>query len=345
MVNNILELINRRKNFVEVGCPAPLPDTKNTILPEGYQVLGSKKSLAEQIKGALEKPEVNKVGVYGMGGVEKTCLLNEVKKLVLENKLFDRVIDVVVGQSNDIMQMQQQIGDILNKEMPKSKEGRASFLRNMLVEMKGNILIVFDDLWKEYDLIKEVGIPLSKEGCKVLITSRDENILTNNMINGNDCFEVTCLNKKVSWTFFKTIIDYQFNTVDMEIVAKEVVRECGGLPLALDTIAKALKEKPIDCWKDALTKLKNSIPMNIKGVTDKVYASLKLSYDYLDGEEAKLLFLICSVFPDDYYISTKDLQVYAMGMRLLKGINTWGDARNSIIKLLDHLTSSSLLQL
>ncbi|XP_038902430.1 disease resistance protein SUMM2-like [Benincasa hispida] len=94
----------------------------------------------------------------------------------------------------------------------------------------------------------------------------------------------------------------------MEIIAKEVVRECGRLPLALDTIAKALKQKQINYWEDALSKLKKSIAVDIKGVTHKVHASLRLSYDYLDGDEAKILFLLCSVFPDDYMIINKDLQ-------------------------------------
>ncbi|XP_038901764.1 disease resistance protein At4g27190-like [Benincasa hispida] len=344
---HVLELINKRNNFVEVGCPAPLPDTENTIIPDGYQVLGSKTSMAKQIKDALARPEVKKVGIYGMGGVGKTYLLNEVKKLVLEDKLFDRVIDVSVGQSNDVMQMQQQIGDILNKELPKSKEGRASFLRNILVEMKCNILITLDDLWKEYNLIKEIGIPCSdssKEGCKVLMTSRFQNVLTNYM-NTNKCFEVTSLDEEESWMFFTKIIGNKFDTIDMKNVAKEVARECGGLPLALDIIAKTLKGKHINCWEDALSKLKNPIAMDIKDVSDKVYASLRLSYDFLDGDEAKLLFLLCSVFPDDYEIPVKDLQMYAMSMRLLKMVNTWKKARNRVVNLVQDLASSSLLQL
>ncbi|XP_038902150.1 disease resistance protein At4g27190-like [Benincasa hispida] len=342
-VNYILQLIDKRNKFLEVGYRAPLADTENTIVPGDYQVLESKTSLAKDIKNALAKPDVNKVGVYGMGGVGKTYLLNEVKRLVLkeDDKSFDRVIDVSVGRSNDLTQIQEQIGDQLNIELPKSKEGRASFLRNNLAKMEGNILVLLDDLWKEYDLIKEIGIPLSKEGCKVLMTSRSRDILTNNM-NTQECFQVSSLTEEESWKFFKAIIGDKFDTIYMESIAKEVSKECGGLPLALDTIAKALKGKDMHYWEDALSKLKNSIGMDIKGVSDKVYASLRLSYEYLDGEETKLLFLLCSVFPDDYKIGMKDLQMYAMGMRLLNKVKTWEDAKNRVMKLVHDLISSSL---
>ncbi|KAG7037242.1 putative disease resistance protein, partial [Cucurbita argyrosperma subsp. argyrosperma] len=218
------ELIAKRINFVEVGYPAPLLETKNIIVPGGYQVLESKISMAKQIKKALQ--EVSRVGVYGMGGVGKTYLLNEVKKMVLE-EVFDRVIEVFVGQSNGVIQIKEQIGDVLNVKLPKSKEGRTSFLRNNLAIMEDDVII--------------------------------------------------------------------------------------------------LKGKHMNHWKDALSKLRD----DIKGVGDKVYASFRLSYDHLVGEEPKLMFLLCSVFPDDYKIFfLNDLQMYAMGMRLLRKINTWEDLKN-----------------
>ncbi|XP_022944435.1 probable disease resistance protein At4g27220 isoform X3 [Cucurbita moschata] len=334
------ELIAKRINFVEVGYPAPLLETKNIIVPGGYQVLESKISMAKQIKKALQKAEVSRVGVYGMGGVGKTYLLNEVKKMVLEEKVFDRVIEVCVGQSNGVIQIQEQIGDVLNVRLPKSKEGRASFIRNNLVKMEGSVLIILDDLWKEYDLVKEIGIPCSS--CKVLMTSRSQDILMNNM-NTTMCFQVNSLSEEESWKFFTEIIGDEFDTPDMENLAKMVVRECGGLPLALDTVAKALKGKHMNHWKDALSKLRNSIGMDIKGVSDKVYASLRLSYDHLVGEEPKLMFLLCSVFPDDYKISLNDLQMYAMGMRILRKVNTWEDMKNRVMKLVHDLKSCSLL--
>ncbi|XP_022143564.1 probable disease resistance protein At4g27220 [Momordica charantia] len=347
-VKDILQLIEEGKKFEKVGHPAPLPDTKSSTLPADYQVLESRTLMAEKIKDALSNPNVNKVGVCGMAGVGKTKLLDEIKKLVLENKLFDRVIDVTVGRSNGVVEIQDQIGGKLNMGLSmkaETKEGRAPFLRNKLVEMKDKILIMLDDLWNEYDLEKEVGIPCrsesSKEGCKILMTSRSRDILTNKM-NTKKCFQVNSLSEDESWKFFMAIVG-EFDKSRIEHIAKNVVKKCGGLPIALKIIAKALKGKEIHIWKDAFEKLEKHVLVKIKGVSDQLYSCLKLSYDWIEDEETRLLFLLCSVFPDDHNICVKDLQMYAMGMGLLNDINNWEATKNRVIDLVDDLKSSYLL--
>ncbi|XP_038890209.1 probable disease resistance protein At4g27220 [Benincasa hispida] len=351
MVKVISQILEKRKMFHQVGYPAPLPriiGSGSSTTTHGYdQILESRTSLAKQIRDALADHNVNRVGVYGMGGVGKTTLLKQVTPLVMEEKLFDQVIIVNVGQTLGVEGIQAQIGDKLRLELNKkveSKEGRASLIQNKL-EMESNILLVLDDLWRGLNL-EDIGIPcrseLCKKGCKILITSRDKDVLTNEM-DTQVYFEVKPLSEKESWEFFMNMIGGEFDNKCVELIGKEMVRKCGGLPIALATIVKALKGKEEAIWKDALKQLKNPITVDVKGVSDVVYASLKLSYDYLKGEEARLLFLLCSVFPDDYEISVEDLQIYAMGLRLLNQVNTWDEARNRVIKLVDDLKASSLL--
>ena len=66
----------------------------------------------------------------------------------------------------------------------------------------------------------------------------------------------------------------------MNDAAKEVDRECRGLPFAIVSVGSALKEKSITEWKVVSQKLKNS-----KLVDVDVYAFFKLSYDYLKGDK------------------------------------------------------------
>ncbi|XP_022155051.1 probable disease resistance protein At4g27220 [Momordica charantia] len=337
---NIKDLEKQLENLKTTG-------EKVQILVNEEEVIHMK-SMTKSRHGCWPKSNVNKVGVYGMGGVGKTKWLDEVKKLVLENKLFDRVIDVTIGQSNGVVEIQDQIGGKLNMGLnmkAETKEGRATFLQNKLVEMRENILILLDDLWNEYDLQKEVGIPCrsesSKEGCKILMTSRSRHILTNNM-NTEKCFKVNSLSEEESWKFFMTIVG-EFDKNRIEHMAKNVVKKCGGLPIALKIIAKALKGKELRIWKNALEKLEKRVSVKIKGVSDQLYSCLKLSYDWIEDEETRLLFLLCSVFPDDHEICAKDLQMYAMGMGLLNEVDNWETTRNMVIELVDHLKSSSLL--
>ncbi|XP_022150721.1 probable disease resistance protein At4g27220 [Momordica charantia] len=76
----------------------------------------------------------------------------------------------------------------------------------------------------------------------------------------------------------------------------------------------------------------------------KVYSSLKLSYNYLQNKEVKLLFLLCSIFPEDFLIKVEDLHVFAVGMGLLHGVDTVAQGRCRVTKLVDDLISSLLLQ-
>ncbi|KAE8652916.1 hypothetical protein Csa_004533 [Cucumis sativus] len=177
-VENIIELINEGNGFNKdnVGYPVPSPDTNSPTLPTDYQIIASRTSIVEEIKEALANPNVDTVGVCGMGGVGKTALLNEVKKLVLEKNLFDRVIQVEVGESKSVFNIQEQIKDELNMELNiECEEVRACRLRTHIAERKENMLFMLDDIWKEHDVEKEFGIPCHsesrKEGCKILMTS------------------------------------------------------------------------------------------------------------------------------------------------------------------------------
>ena len=76
------------------------------------------------------------------------------------------------------------------------------------------------------------------------------------------------------------------NNLELQPTARETVKECEGLlPVAIVTIAKALKDESLAIWKNALEELRSSAPTNIRGVDDKVYGCLKWSYNHLKGNE------------------------------------------------------------
>ena len=124
-------------------------------------------------------------------------------------------------------------------------------------------------------------------------------------------------------------------------IAIDVAKECAGLPIAIVTVAKALKNKGLSIWEDALRQLKRSIPTNIKGMDAMVYSTLELSYNHLEGDEVKSLFLLCGLMSNKIYID--DLLKYGMGLRLFQGTNTLEEAKNRIDTLVDSLKASKLL--
>ncbi|XP_050941330.1 probable disease resistance protein At5g63020 [Cucumis melo] len=322
-----------------VGCsPTKVPD---------FLDFDSRKSIVKQIMDALSEDNVHRIGVHGMGGVGKTMLVNEILRKIGESKkLFDEVVTSTISQTPDFKRIQGELADKLGLKFEQETiKGRASILEKRL-KMERSILVVLDDVWENIDL-KDIGIPSVEDhtGCKILFTTRNKDLISNQMC-ANKIFEIKVLGEDESWNLFKTIAGEIVEARDLKPIAIQIVRECAGLPIAITTVAKALRNQSSDIWNDALNQLK-SVDVGIANIGEmerRVYLPLKLSYDYLGYEEVKLLFLLCSMFPEDFTIDEEELHVYAIGMGFLHGVNTVEKVRCRIKKLVEDLISSSLLQ-
>ncbi|KAL4029051.1 hypothetical protein IC575_012272 [Cucumis melo] len=348
MVDEVLEMKNEGESFDMVSYKSVIPSV-DCSLPKVPDFLDfeSRKSIMEQIMDALSDGNVHRIGVYGMGGVGKTMLVKDIlRKIVESKKPFDEVVTSTISQTPDFRSIQGQLADTLGLKFEQETiEGRAPILRKRL-KMERSILVVLDDVWENIDL-ETIGIPSVEDhtGCKILFTTRNKHLISNQMC-ANKIFEIKVLGEDESWNLFKTMAGETVEASDLKPIAIQIVRECAGLPIAITTVAKALRNKPSDIWNDALNQLKSvDVGMaNIGEMERKVYLPLKLSYDCLGYEEVKLLFLLCSMFPEDFPIDVEELHVYAMGMGFLHGVDTVEKGRCRIKKLVDDLISSSLLQ-
>lgn len=86
-----------------------------------------------------------------------------------------------------------------------------------------------------------------------------------------------------------------------------MARECGGLPLALITVGRAMSSKKAPReWEHAIEVLRSSAS-KFSGMEKRVFSRLKFSYDFLPSNETRFCLLYCSLFPEDYSISIEDL--------------------------------------
>ncbi|KAE9464180.1 hypothetical protein C3L33_03912, partial [Rhododendron williamsianum] len=88
---------------------------------------------------------------------------------------------------------------------------------------------------------------------------------------------------------------------------------------------------------DRLTRT-SSIPAN-----EQLSSRLALSYEYLENEQAKHLFLLCCLFREDEEIRIEDLARYGFGLSLFDEINEMEKVRRRVLVLVDDLKSSYLL--
>ncbi|XP_044482728.1 disease resistance protein SUMM2-like isoform X3 [Mangifera indica] len=336
-INKLLE----EGQFDRVSFKATLQEIWPPIT--GYEVFESRLSTLNDVLNALINPDVSIIGVYGMGGVGKTMLVKHVARQAKKTKLFDEVVYVVVTQALDVKRTQGEIADELGLEFSEESEnGRARKLCARLMSEK-KVLVILDNIWWRIDL-DAVGIPFGEahKGCKILLTSRSLDVLYNEM-DSQINFLVRVLNEEEAWLLFKKMAGDSIENSDLQSVGMDVVKVCDGLPISIVTIARALRNKSVSEWKDALLKLRTPSPENFEGMNAVAYSTIELSYNRLEGEELKSTFLLCSLLGYNYSALITDLVKYGMGLGLYRGINTMQEARDRVYTLVYKLKAACLL--
>ncbi|GLT28354.1 hypothetical protein SLA2020_032940 [Shorea laevis] len=339
---------------------APSPPQDVAAVVEGFEEFPSRMVVLEQIMKALRNPTVNTIGVHGTSGVGKTMLVKMVKGKAKQDSLFTAVVMTKVARNPDLKSIQHDIArdlgmDQLPTELPPPQV--ADRIKAKLIKKK-KFLVILDDVWEAGIDLEKVGIPsaselkqamekLNEESTygqedmlrKILLTSRDPNVLFGMMDEKDQVFKVHELEDDEAWHLFKKIVGSEVESSDFQPTAKEIVKKCLGLPVALASVGKAMKGKTRQHeWKTALNELKRPTP---EGISAAVYKPIELSYKYLQGDELKQTFMLCSLLGHDSSIN--DLLKYGMGLNLFRKVKTVEETRDKVLTLVHSLKLSSLL--
>jgi hypothetical protein len=253
-----------------------------------------------------------------MGGVGKITIVKELIKTIEKGKLFDEVAMAVVSQDINYEKIQIQIVEGLSMEMKKvSLQGRAMQLLQRLSEGSKRVLIVLDDVWDILDF-ECIGLPNLEHDkhCKILFTSREKIVCQNMGCKVN--IPVSVLQKDEAWYLFREMAGEIVDRPDINPIARDVANECGGLPLAIVTIGRALSNVGKYAWEEALTQLKKIQSYSLTEVEKFVYSSIELSLKFLDSREHKHFLMLCGLFPEDFDIPIESLLHHANGLGLFK---------------------------
>ncbi|KAH0647066.1 hypothetical protein KY290_033065 [Solanum tuberosum] len=162
---------------------------------------------------------------------------------------------------------------------------------------------------------------------------------------------ISILEEDESWQLFIKTAGDVANRENIQPIAKDIARECGGLPLAITVIGACMSGKNrVEEWVDALDSLRMSEPYE-KNVIDKVYNVIKLSIDSLESPDntgskrrgdIKSCFLYCSLYPVD--IPTEDLINCWWAEGFLGEFDTYEKAYNRGITIIGSLKNACLLE-
>ncbi|KAH7553365.1 hypothetical protein JRO89_XS12G0002600 [Xanthoceras sorbifolium] len=174
----------------------------------------------------------------------------------------------------------------------------------------------------------------------MLLTSRNLHVLSNDMNTQRNFLVQNLLGQEPNNLFWKNVGNAA-EKPEFQSIADKIVKKCAGSPIAIVTIANALKNKHLPVWKDALVRLTKSDLKYIKGMEANVYSAIELSYNFLESEEEKSIFLICALL--DFPISIDFILVYAMAFSWFQDFETLEEGRNRVRASIDNLKASCLV--
>ncbi|PWA65779.1 NB-ARC domains-containing protein [Artemisia annua] len=285
------------------------------------------------------------IALCGMGGVGKTTLMKQLKEAAHDNKMFNWIVDVVIGKASNLSTIQKAIAAHIGEPLTETDETlRATYLSKRFKgfsERKEKILVILDDVWEKIKL-EAIGLasPLPN-GFKLLLTSRDANICRQIAVDADSVLEVVrvdVLEEGEAQDFFSRIAGISDERDrDLYKIGCGIVKKCGCLPLAIKLIAATLNSQNEFVWRRTLKCLKNNdLDKNVQEI-------IEISYKNLKREEDRAIFLLCGLFPEDSNIPIEDLTRYAWGLKLLKQVSTMEDARDSTQMSVSNLKNAYLL--
>ncbi|KAL5583279.1 hypothetical protein UlMin_015721 [Ulmus minor] len=313
------EINNQLKELMEFLIKLPLPDNKTQTKHEEAIVMSQNCSVdvpigldndLVKIKGWIsgKNKQLQRIAIWGMGGLGKTRIAQEIYSDREVYEKFDVIIWVTVSQNFNEYRI---LEHMLKKLRETGSADGSDFMRKIKQKLENKTcLVVFDDLWSIDEIIWWTDL------CAVLastVSGRSSCIIATTRFKGvadtpDSIHQPKTLNADNSWELFSRFAfpSSEGNRLksQFEKIGKEIVKKCGGLPLAIKAIAPLMSSKTtIAEWTAVQESYHNSL---IEGKDDKVMTSLKWSYYELPALLKQCL-LCFSVYPEDFEIRAEQL--------------------------------------
>ncbi|KAL4290056.1 hypothetical protein GQ457_14G025330 [Hibiscus cannabinus] len=211
----------------------------------------------EAILNLIKKVDSRVVGLWGMGGIGKTTLADVVYKEVSTNFegccFLQNVREEIENQGKKSLRNELLSALLEQKDIRIDGPSIGSPYRERLNNKR--VIVVLDDV-NDSEQVEWMGVEHFGEGSKIIITSRDIQVLKNARA-GDNIHEVEKLDKSDSLQLFSTSAFQQLNpTVDFLDLSYKFVAYADGIPLALKVLGSKLFSKPRKVWESEVDKLK-----------------------------------------------------------------------------------------
>ncbi|XP_062207625.1 putative disease resistance protein RGA1 [Phragmites australis] len=288
----------------------PAPPRRETIsMVDESKTVGraaDKEKLMRLVLDAASDEDVSVIPIVGLGGLGKTTLAQLVfNDRRANDEVFDLRIWVSMSVDSSIRTLVQPIVSATKEKFDIANlEAVASFLSRTFTGKK--YLLVLDDVWSEnHEEWEKLRLLLKdgKRGSKIIVTTRSKRV--GMTVRTVPPFVLNGLSDDDCWELFRCKV-FEEGEEDLHPklvrVGKEIVRKCGGVPLAAKALGSMLRfNKSEQSWVAV-----NDSEIWQMEREDTILPSLKLSYDQM-APGLKQCFAYCSVFPRNYEIDKDKL--------------------------------------
>ncbi|XP_044952951.1 disease resistance protein RGA5-like [Hordeum vulgare subsp. vulgare] len=258
-----------------------------------------------------DQKQLKSVSIVGFGGLGKTTLVNEVYRRMKGE--FRGSAFVAVSQKPDIPKLLYSLLSQLGGQIL----FHACDLHDLVNKLRKHLhkkryFIVIDDLWdvSVWDIIK-CAFPENNLGSRVITTTRIQDVAKACSFNHRECIlNMKPLSDEDSRTlFFSRIFGSEAGCPhQLKNVSVEILRKCGGLPLAVISVASLLASE--DCnrmerWEHVQSSLGSMSGTNL--TLERMRQILNLSYTNLPPH-LKTCLMYIGMYPEDYTMQRTALE-------------------------------------
>nr|AVR54591.1 PM21 [Dasypyrum villosum] len=269
---------------------------------------GPKKELVSWLTDTQEKLKV--VAIVGFGGLGKTTLAKQVYDTI--GGQFSCKIFFSVSQRPDMSSLLRGLQSELKMEeeltQPHEVQHIIGRLREYLTHKR--YLIVVDDLWDQSTWnIMSCIFPEVGNGSRVIVTTRVEDVAIWACRDDHECvYRMEPLKEQDSRMLFcnRVFGSGYACPLPLKKVSDEILKKCGGLPLAIITIASLLASRQArsDEWESIRNCLGAKLAIN--STLEEMRSILNLSYMHLPLHLRPCL-LYFGMYPEDKMIMRRDM--------------------------------------
>lgn len=270
----------------------------------------------EKLLELLKDDNIKKVGIWGMPGVGKTTILQNLNNEVEKLQMFDIVLMVTVSKEMFPHQIQKEILKRLGLKVEGTDaENHAANLISKSLE-KRKYLLLLDEVNSEFSL-HGIGINEGHTQGKVVVATREKTIC--HAIETDDEIKVERLSRNDARNLLREAVGETFEHPGIKPIAEKVLIQCGDLPQVIKAVGIHLKGRySEDFWRHTLSRLQSPIMCQLKHMED-VFTAFQIIYDEL-GDTLQKCFLYGASFPEDYEIY-RDFLVECWKLEQLTGID------------------------